>query len=251
VTTKQTSTSSVVTALGSFQTDLATDARAFGADFNTAEATLAGKDGQIAALGKQIDAIHSAMDKDLTMIAAGSVAAVVGGLMIAVGVLAEIETAGASTALVVGGLAVVGAGAGVAIAGGVDYAKQSSALGTAITTKTNLQQQYAATKQINNIVQSLSAQATEAVTAVGSLMSGWQTLGQEFIEFQAALTSATPNLGFFLVAQLNAAKADWDDVATQARKLLDYGSIAVSNASLEANGTLTTQPKTHLALLAA
>lgn len=251
VAAKQTSTTTVVNSLGSFQTDLAADARAFGADFNTAEATLAGKDGQIAALGNQIDAIHTAMDKDLAMIAGGSVAAVVGGLMIAVGVLAEIETAGASTALVLGGLAVLGTGAGVAIAGGVDFAKQSSALGTAITTKTNLQQQYAATKQVNNIVQSLSTQAAAAVTAVGSLMTGWQTLGQEFVEFQGALSSATPNLGFFLIAQLNTAKADWDDVAAQARKLLDYGNIAVGNATLAANGTFTVQPAAHLALLAA
>ena len=49
-----------------------------------------------------------AMDKDMAIIASGATADVIGGVMIAVGVLGEIETAGASTALVVTGLAVVG-----------------------------------------------------------------------------------------------------------------------------------------------
>ena len=44
----------------------------------------------------------------MAIIASGATADVIGGVMIAVGVLGEIETAGASTALVVTGLAVVG-----------------------------------------------------------------------------------------------------------------------------------------------
>lgn len=251
VAQKQTATHNVVNSVGGFQTTLAEDARNFASDFTTAEAALAGKDGQIAALGKQIDAINSAMSKDLTMIAAGSTAAVVGGLMIAVGALAEIATAGVSTALIVGGLVVVGAGAGVAIAGGVDYAKQTSALSTAITTKTKLQQQYSATKNVNTIVQNLSGQASAAVQAAGSLLAGWQTLEQDFIVFQSALTSATPDLGYFLIAQLNAAKADWDDVGNHARKLLDYGSLPVSNASVTSSGILLPNPTATFARLAA
>lgn len=251
VAQKQTATHNVVNSVGGFQTTLAEDARNFASDFTTAEVALAGKDGQIAALGKQIDAINSAMSKDLTMIAAGSTAAVVGGLMIAVGALAEIATAGVSTALIVGGLVVVGAGAGVAIAGGVDYAKQTSALSTAITTKTKLQQQYSATKNVNTIVQNLSGQASAAVQAAGSLLAGWQTLEQDFIVFQSALTSATPDLGYFLIAQLNAAKADWDDVGNHARKLLDYGSLPVSNASVTSSGILLPNPTATFARLAA
>ncbi|WP_397452874.1 HBL/NHE enterotoxin family protein [Pseudomonas sp. NA-150] len=251
VTAKQNATTAVITSVSGFQTDLAGDARNFNTDFNTAQSVLAGKDGQIAALGKQIDAINSAMSKDLTMIAAGSTAAVVGGLMIAVGALAEIATAGVSTALIVGGLVVVGAGAGVAIAGGVDYAKQTSALGDAISKKTTLQQQYAATKQVNSIVQGLSDQSSAAVKAAGALLAGWQTLGQDFMQFQTALNSSTPDLGFFLIAQLNAAKADWDDVAAQARKLLDYGTLTVSPSTVAHDGVLTINPTAAFARLAA
>lgn len=251
VAAKQKATNVVVNSVGGFQTTLGEDARNFASDFNTAQATLAGKDGQIAALGKQIDAIHSAMNKDLTMIAAGSTAAVVGGLMIAVGALAEIATAGVSTGLIVGGLVVVGTGAGVAIAGGVDYAKQTSALSTAITTKTKLEQQYSATKTVNTIVQNLSGQASAAVQAAGSLLAGWQTLEQDFIVFQSALTTATPDLGYFLIAQLNAAKADWDDVGEHARKLLDYGSLTVTNASVSSGGILLPSPTATFAQLAA
>lgn len=251
VANKQTSATDVVSSLGDFQTKLAADARNFGSDFSIAEAKLAGKDGEIAAIGKQIDGIHSAMQKDLDMIAGGSTAAVVGGLMVAVGALAEIETAGVSTALIVGGLAVVGTGAGLAIAGGVDYAKQTSALGAALSLQSTLQQQYSATKQVNSTVQGLSKQSSAAVTAVGALLDGWQTLAQNFVEFQDALTSATPDLGYFLTAQLQAAKADWDDVAQMANKLLDYGSLSVQDVPPGRDGTLTPDAETTLAALAA
>ncbi len=238
VTSKQTAAQNVVTLLSGFTNDLGADARDFAGDFQKAEATLAGKDGQIAALGKQIDAIHDAMNKDLAMIAGGSVAAVVGALMIVVGALAEIETAGVSTALIVGGLAVVGAGAGVAIAAGVDYSKQTSALGSAITTQKTLQLQYAATKQVNNIVQNLSSQASAALTAAGALLKGWQTLGAQFTEFLTALDRAQPDLGYFLLAQLNAAKKDWDDLGAYATKLLAFGQISTQNGPTNAAGQL-------------
>ena len=185
------------------------------------------------------------MNKDLTMIAAGSVAAVVGGLMIAVGALAEIETAGASTALIIGGLAVVGAGAGVAIAGGVDYSKQISTLGTAITQITTLQQQYAGTKQVNSTVQNLSSQASAALTAAGALLKGWQTLGAQFVEFQSALHRSQPDLGFFLTAQLNGAKKDWDDLGAYANKLLAFGQLSTQTGSTNSAGQL--QATHHLA----
>ncbi len=249
VTEKHTETKKVIASLSDFQSHLAEDARSFGSDFNKAESVLAGKDGQIAALGKQIDAIHSAMNKDLTMIAAGSTAAVVGGLAIAVGVLAEIETAGASTALIVGGIAIVGAGAGVAIAGGVDYSKQSNALGAVIAKQEALQQQYAATKLVNNVVQGLSEQASSAVVAAGSLLAGWQTLGQDFVEFEGALDRADPDLGYFLIAQLDAAKKDWDDLAAQARKLEDYGDLPVKDSKANEPGKM--DPAAVLAALAA
>lgn len=247
VTKKETAAAAVVTSLSGFTDDLGADARNFASDFTTAESTLAGKDGQIAALGKQIDAIHDAMNTDLTMIAAGSVTAVVGGLMIVVGALAEIPSGGASTALIVGGIVVVGAGAGVAIAGGVDYSKQTSDLGTAITQQTTLQQQYAATKQVNSTVQNLSSQASAALTAAGALLKGWQTLGAQFVEFQSALDRSQPDLGFFLMAQLNAAKKDWDDLGAYATKLLAFGQLSTQTGSTNSVGQL--QATHHLASL--
>ena len=55
--------------------------------------------------------VTQAISKDSAEIGGGAAMAIVGGLTIAVGLLAEIPTAGASTAVVVAGIAVVAGGA--------------------------------------------------------------------------------------------------------------------------------------------
>lgn len=241
VQNKETEAKTVITHLESFSNDLAEDARNFSADFNKAESELAGKDGEIAALKKQVDAIHDAMQKDLAMIAGGSVGVVIGGLMVAVGVLAELETAGASTGLVIAGLAVAGAGTGVTIAGGIDYGKETNKLAETLKELKTIQQQYAATKNINHVVQSFSTQAKAAHTAVSSLVSGWQVLQKDFNEFDAALDRVDPNTGFFLQAQLNSAYKDWTDVAQQAQHLQKFFSPKVVKGIIGTDGKVHPQ----------
>ena len=94
--------------LRTFQKRLDKDQSNLKSDDAAANAQYVADGGRLDELKDLIKADKKAMEKDMAIIASGATADVIGGVMIAVGVLGEIETAGASTALVVTGLAVVG-----------------------------------------------------------------------------------------------------------------------------------------------
>ena len=94
--------------LRTFQKRLDKDQSNLKSDDAAANAQYVADGGRLDELKDLIKVDKKAMEKDMAIIASGATADVIGGVMIAVGVLGEIETAGASTALVVTGLAVVG-----------------------------------------------------------------------------------------------------------------------------------------------
>ena len=94
--------------LQTFQTRLEEDQANLIADDKEGKNEYTSDQGELTKLKKKADADKKAMDQDMEIIAGGGTSNVVGGIMIAVGVLTEIETGGASTALVVGGLAMTG-----------------------------------------------------------------------------------------------------------------------------------------------
>uniref|UniRef100_A0A6U1SKE9 Uncharacterized protein n=1 Tax=Cyclophora tenuis TaxID=216820 RepID=A0A6U1SKE9_CYCTE len=73
-------------------------------DFKNINATYAGDHGQLQQMQDQLNSAKKAISTDTEIIALGATGAIVSGLMIAVGVLAELGTAGASTTLVVAGI---------------------------------------------------------------------------------------------------------------------------------------------------
>ncbi len=91
-------------------------------------ATYDGDQGELADLQNEIDSAQKARSTDISIIAGGCTGAVVGGLLITVGVLGEFETGGASTALIVAGLACeAGAGTAIGIAS-ADLAEQDKTI---------------------------------------------------------------------------------------------------------------------------
>ena len=238
VNTKKENTEMVIKNLEQFDSDIAIDARSFASDFDTASNYLAGKHGQIAALKKQLETYQSSVNRDCWLIAGGSVAFVAGAVMVVVGFLAEMPTAGAATALVVTGFAVAAGGAATAIAGAVDLANNTKMIGETFEKLSDLEKQYAATSHINSTVQNFRDGAIAALNAVNSLLIGWQTLDKDFEEFIKELDRARPDMGFFLQAQLETAKKDWNDLADLARILQSYGSIPVNSGKVNELGRM-------------
>ncbi|HEY9729557.1 MAG TPA: HBL/NHE enterotoxin family protein [Chroococcales cyanobacterium] len=235
------STVPVINALNDFLAKIQEDQRNFNRDHDLVTAALGGESGEIATLKANIDSLYKAIGKDNAMIAGGATGEVVGIVMISVGVLAEIETAGASTALIVGGLAVMGGSSAMIGIAAKDLAGKQNQLKADTAKLTNLEQLYTCVNTSNNTIQSMVDAISGAIAAVESLQKGWNSLHDGFGEINSALGLATPDLGDWLVDQLNTANKDWQDTRTLALHLQDNGTIPIQKTDM-------TQPNTTFAL---
>jgi len=172
------------------------------------------------------------MNKDNAMIAGGAVMTVVGVLMITVGVLGEFETGGASTALVLGGLAVMGGGIAMDVVAGMDLSKKMDEYKDATTELTKDQQISSCLIQASQTVQSLVDSINNAMGAITNLQSGWSSLKGDLDQVIGALNDAESDEGTsWVIDDLNAAKADWEDAKTLAVQLQANGTLQVKHTN--------------------
>ncbi|MFK0311683.1 HBL/NHE enterotoxin family protein [Pseudomonas sp. NPDC090233] len=203
-----------------FRKNFSVDFSAFATDIDTLTQKLAGDNGEIIQLQAEMAARQKAMNNDLTMIAAGATGAVVGVLMIAVGVLAEIPSAGLSTGLIVAGGVVVAGGAAVTIYGSVDYSSNMKKYKAAAEKLAADQAEIVLMTHAKGQLGTLNQQISNAIGALNAMESSWQTLISS-LDTLIKQVQSTDVDSAFLTAQLNAACSDWDDMATQARKVQD------------------------------
>ena len=178
-----------------------------------------GKQGLLNQLQNRYEADERAMSKDLDMIAGGAVAAVVGVLVAAVGVLAEIPTAGASTALVAGGVGVAVVGASVAIDGGVDYSQKSADAGQTLLNINKDEYLLAVLPGVCKAVNKLAGSIDRAVTALGSMVAGWQEIENNLDMFSDQVKKVHAE-DFWVSAELKSAKNSWGDLKDLATNIL-------------------------------
>jgi non-hemolytic enterotoxin B/C len=228
---KENNTITIVSDLNKFHDELTTDYRNFQADDKTAKDKITGDKGEIAALDDQLTAIHDAMNKDIGMIAGGCVGTVVGVCMVVAGAALEFETAGASTALIVAGLGVAAGGASTTIIGSVDYSHQVSKLKSTTSKLNHVKMEVVSLKVVKTQVDGLVNNLGEAITAVSDLQSSWNILKNDFDELISALDDVSTS-SFFLLAKLDHAKKDWEDVRAQAVKLQANGQMKVETKKL-------------------
>jgi non-hemolytic enterotoxin B/C len=232
ITQKEANCGVVITKLGDFLKLIQTDSQNLTADENIIKATLDGENGAITQLQNRISSINEAMNKDNAMIAGGAVMTVVGVLMITVGVLGEFETGGASTALVLGGLAVMGGGIAMDVVAGMDLSKKMDEYKDATTELTKDQQISSCLIQASQTVQSLVDSINNAMGAITNLQSGWSSLKGDLDQVIDALNDAESDEGTsWVIDDLNAAKADWEDAKTLAVQLQANGTLQVKHTN--------------------
>jgi len=221
-----------------YRKNVSSDQSVFSTDYQTALQELGGTKGAIAQLEKKISSDSDAMNKDLAMIGGGATMMVVGGLMIAVGVLAEIETAGASTALVIGGLAVVAGGAAVTGIGAKNYDDMMKEMAADQKQLAKDKQELSAITNLKKQITGISGTLGSAESALGNLVTSWQqmdnAIGAVVSDLQAPETylanlkrtnpNATPaTVSLIVSAELQTANQDWLRSKTMAESLLGKG----------------------------
>lgn len=230
ITTQKKAAKNLVDQLNTFQVDLNDDDKNFTKDYNTAKQKLGGDHGQIVALENELDSIHSAMRRDIAMMAGGGAGILAGGIMIEVGAVCEFETGGLSTGLVGAGIAVAAGGAGTAIAGSADYNKQIGNLNKVTAEITYDEQQLTELTTVHHQLGGFVSSNQLAVTGTQALVSAWDGLKSDLQNVIDALeeldSGSIPWPSSLIVDQLNTAYSDWDDALTLAKKMQPNGQVS-------------------------
>ncbi|MGW1376971.1 HBL/NHE enterotoxin family protein [Streptomyces sp. NPDC002446] len=218
----------LVKRLGTFQADIEADYRAFDEDNTKVTALLNGDTGLLNAISDEIDALHSAIHKDnamiaggAVMIAAGVVAGVVGGFLIATGV-----GAGVGLTVLAGGVLVAGGGVAMTTVAGIDLKEKQGELAKAETGLHVLQACVTTFNSAKSALGELRTAAQNAATGAGQLRAAWggqkAALQQEQHDIEAALKAGGSQLDLTLTKAIDFIKAalkEWGVVQTNAANI--------------------------------
>jgi len=225
---KASSTHSVLT---QFQSTITGDAKAMSADYMALTSQTAGLPAEISGLDAKIDAENHLIDRYAGMIAGGAAATLIGGVMVVGGLMTEVLSFGASTAVVVSGLLVAGGGVALIVLGSKGIDSASRAVRDATAQKARLNQELTSLKTYQSTVGSLRSAVENAVSAIGNLAQAWDYLYEDMNAVVSDLQTAgdTVRLPWFADV-MDTADKDWGQV----------GSMAAAVQNQTANATYTT-----------
>lgn len=211
--------------LEEFKRNLTVDHENFSTEESAAAKILEGNDGKLKALSAAIDSTNSKINAMIGTMAGGAVGSVAGIILIMVGSLAEIETEGLSTGLIIAGVGFLGSGITADIAGSVEY-------GLAVEKKKELQEQLSTDKQaigimkhVKGLLDGFVSQIESAVKSVGVLEKEWTVMSDDLAKVISDLDKTPGSLG--LVKMLNVARSDWEVALNLARKMVPSGQMPV------------------------
>ena len=228
VQAKSDATQTVIRQLTTFNTALTTDNQNFQGDYNLALVKIVGKDGEIQALSDRLDAVQSAMHKDIGLMAGGAVAIVGGIVLMVVGIALEIPTAGVSTALVGGGFFLVAGGAIAETLGASDYTQQIKNQKTLTEQLETDKKGMTSLKNVKGILDNFLKAIGDAITAAEVLVAAWNALGADMAIVINAIDRVNPSISSdYVVAQLDSANKDWLVALDKAKQLQPNGQVPV------------------------
>ncbi len=205
---------------GALQVLLAKDAGNLASDQATGQSVYTGDKGAIAQLQTAEKDLQGSMSDMMTLIAFSAVGIVVGGLVVAVGLLAEIPTGGASTAVVAAGLLIVGGGIAGVAAGAVEYNKMLDDYRDKLETISKDQAEIAALTVMNGQVSALAAANGKAQGALSALANAWTTIHGYFDNMIGDLQTGI-DIPSVVLPELDAADREWAHLAKTAVALAD------------------------------
>jgi non-hemolytic enterotoxin B/C len=227
----ETQANSTATALTNFATnDLDPDVQAFTVDYNNVNIAYNDDSQETQQLQNLIDADNKAMNTATWATAAAGVLTIAGGVAVVVGIFGEFESAGASTALVVGGFALAG---GAATIGALEMTNWISANKNLIAATNQLNQEQAvlaATQQALANIQNLGGACSQASSAALGLGDSWGSLAddlQQTVDYLQAAEGAD-GAPAWLPSLLETANSEWQTVLTLATSLQANGTLPVS-----------------------
>lgn len=210
--------SGIVNSLTTLNTNLGNDSGSFSTTVSNLNAAVNGDNGVLQGLSSNLKTIDSQIAGAIAGTALSALAIVGGGFMIAVGGITDFVTAGASTPLVIGGVAVLAAGIGGEVASAITlnnlYNEKSKLL----------QQQSSLTSEVNlalgisGAYKQLTDQAGSAMTAATQMKNAWGSIGSDLgnmaYDLQKGISSTDAMRTLFLTAANGMVPAVLTDIQT-------------------------------------
>ncbi|MGH1328991.1 HBL/NHE enterotoxin family protein [Bacillus pretiosus] len=196
--------------LREFRNKIEADTRNLKDNSGKIAAILAGEKQGIPGMKKQIEANYTLIDENNKVYIASSVATALGAYLTATVIFAPIGAAG------------LGGG----IYGVVSSKQQINSAYEEIKKLTtgisNAEQQVAKLAILEKDTKSVTETIDQAITAVESIKTQWQTMGAKYESLHNNVEKIDPDkLAFILNKQLNAAKESWDQISDYAKTIQD------------------------------
>lgn len=200
--------------IGSFLSNVNADTSNFNTASSRADVVILGSEGVLASLDQQIGELDKQIAGAATGVALSGLAILGGVFVVCVGAVASFVTAGTSIPVVIGGVALI-------VAGAAGLTASSIVLANAINTKGNLLQQKAELNaslkflhDFKSTMGQLSSSASMAATQLTNMQNAWTILGNNMGNVVKALDNARTydQLPITVQAYLNTANKQWTTV---------------------------------------
>ncbi|MNI32688.1 hypothetical protein D3C73_866090 [compost metagenome] len=166
-----------------------------------------GNNGILEQLNRDIDGINAAIDGAIAGIVVGGLLIIGGAIVTAIGAVAGLVTAGTSTPVVLGGIAMMTAGAGGVVGGAIVLSKSLEAREKLYRDRSQLNSEVMVATQIGSGYKGLQTQAQSAVTAATQMSNAWDSLTSELDTLNANLRKGIIDDGFLRQLFLEASKS--------------------------------------------
>lgn len=177
--TYQTTSQGIVTSLGTLNSNLGTDTASFATTVSNLNAAVNGDKGVMQSISDDISKVDGQIAGCIAGTALSALAIVGGGFMIAVGGIAEFVTAGTSTALVVGGVAVVATGIGGEVASAITLNNLYNQKAKMLQQKSQLSSEVNLALGISSSYAQLKNQGIASMNAATQMQNAWTSLSSD------------------------------------------------------------------------
>jgi len=211
--------------------DLSTDAANFQTYVTNLNSKVDGDNGVLSQLDSEISKINAAIGGAIAGIVAGGLLVIGGAFVTAVGAIAEFGTAGTSTFVVIGGVAMMVAGAAGITAGAIVLDKSLGARDNLYQKKSTLKAEVKTAQGISAGYVGLKNQAANAVTAATQMGNAWDALtgdlGNLATDLDKGITSPDAARELWLTAANTTVKTVITDVRTIKAQMAGVSTLNV------------------------
>jgi hypothetical protein len=233
----QADASSISTLLGTLNVNLNTDSGNFKTFVTDMNAAVSGDNGVLESIDDQIGTLDKEIAGAAAGIAIGGLAVFGGGLMIATGAIAELFTAGTSTALVVAGVGVAAVGVAGVTAGGIVLANALDAKGDLISKKAKLKTEVAYALSLKSNFHQIALGSASAAKAAGEMANAWGTMNGHLVNLIKDLEKGKISVDGMRKLMLYAAQGDLKNLQT------DNGIIQQQLAGVSVQNDVASVPQ--------